>query len=169
MTSGSSFSRLARQQASQVAEMNASTIIAPKSENANAAENRNREQGPVSYARASSDKPNFIRAIETRFGATAQPIWSAAQEHIVDQTRIPDTNGQESHGRAVWPKVFQWIEGFRAGNLGIVEPGQRLGFYRFTKNLSNPAGLVLAGTAAALAFSRARKSTPAAFRSAGFR
>ena len=77
--------------------------------------------------------------------ARSGPAWSAAQEHIVDQAGGPDTNGQQSHGAAVGPKVFQRLERFRAGDLGVVEPGQRLGFYRFAENLSNPVGLALPG------------------------
>ena len=68
-----------------------------------------------------------------------------AQEHVVDQAGFADAYGQERDGRAAWVQTLERLEGFRAGDLGIVERGERLGFYRFLENLSNPAGMLFAG------------------------
>ena len=97
MTSGSSFSRLARQHASQVAEMNASTIMAPNPKTRIPPKIGIVKRTCLIRRASSTTEPNFIRVIRRawRYRTT---YYSAAQEHIVDQTGIPDTDGQESHG-----------------------------------------------------------------------
>ena len=58
---------------------------------------------------------------ENRSGVKSQAV-SVAQGHIVDQASVPYSNGQKSHCRARFVPIFQWIERFRVGNFGVLEP-----------------------------------------------
>ena len=90
--------------------MNASTIMAPNPKTRIPPNTGIVKRTCLIRANFLNDRTEFHPCDQTRLALPHNLFYSAAQEHIVDQTRIPYTNGQESHGRPLWPQFLYRIK-----------------------------------------------------------